>query len=328
MFSPPSTPSSRRHRLSSSASFSERSFSRASSVCSTMTLESAIGISRSHSMTEAPAPPPVPESAVTNLRNDRIVVDFSVAQEDWRSRVWPVGWSENNILVFGRGHRVHYKNLALNEDVGQLCKFREDQGRLRLVACAGKEHPNSVAVCSASGYIQLWDLATKKMVSKWTTKSATALQWNGSVLTVGGQRGSIRQFDTRVPDTTKMKEQAKKTMRHQAKITSLAWNIDGKYLASGDEGGQVHIWDPRQQTAPLEVGEMIQRRKKIQHVGVITVSCLFQGIFSVTDVLVGLGVVSVAAQDTGDRRLHDGRVGDDPHLERQQHAVVDPPRPT
>lgn len=283
-----------------------------------MTLESAIGISRSHSATEAPTPPLVPESAVTNLRKDKFIVDFSVAQEDWPARVWPVGWSENNILVFGRGHRVHYKNLALNEDIGQLCKFREDQGRLRIVACAGKEYPNTVAACSASGYIQLWDLATKKMVSKWTTKSATAIQWNGPVLTVGGQRGSIRQYDTRVPDTTKMKEQAKKTMRHQVKITSLAWNIDKKYLASGDEGGQVHIWDPRQQTAPLEVGEMIQRRKKIQHTGVITVSHVSSGLLRPTlTSLVGSGVVPLAAEDTGNGRLDSGRLGDDPHLERQ-----------
>ncbi|KZT68068.1 WD40 repeat-like protein [Daedalea quercina L-15889] len=236
-----------------------------------MTMESAIGLTRSHSVVERPStPPPVPESAVTNLRSDKIVVDFSVAEEDWNARVCPVSWSETNYLVFGRGHRVHYKNLSANEAIGQLCKFREDQGNLRLVECAGKDSPNLVAVCSAQGYIQLWDLAAKKMVSKWTTKSAAAIQWNGSILTVGGERGSIRQFDTRVGDTVKMKEQAKKTMRHQSKISSLAWNIDGKFLASGDESGAVHIWDPRQQIAPLEVGEMIQRRKKIQHVGVIT----------------------------------------------------------
>ncbi|KAH9921145.1 WD40-repeat-containing domain protein [Fomitopsis serialis] len=227
-----------------------------------MTMESAIGLSRSHSVSEAPpTPPPVPESAITNMRGDKIVVDFSVAEEDWGARVCPVSWSVNNLLLFGRGSRVHYKNLSANEAIGQLCKFREDQGNLRLVECGGKDYPNLVAVCSANGHIQLWDLAAKKMVSKWTTKSTTAMQWNGPILTVGGERGSIRQFDTRVSDTTKMREQVKKTMRHQAKISSLSWNIDGKFLASGDESGQVHIWDPRQGIAPLE---------KIQHVGVIT----------------------------------------------------------
>ncbi|KAH9837716.1 WD40 repeat-like protein [Rhodofomes roseus] len=204
------------------------------------------------------------------MRTDKVIVDFSVVEEEWSKRVWPVSWSENNILLFGRGARVHYKSLSANEAIGQLCKFREDQGNLRLIECAGKDYPNLVAVSSSNGHIQLWDLAAKKMVSKWSTKSTAAIQWNGPILTVGGERGSIRQFDTRVPDTTKMKEQAKKTMRHQSKISSLAWNIDGKFLASGDESGQVHIWDPRLQNAPLEVGEMIQRRKKIQHVGVIT----------------------------------------------------------
>ena len=67
-----------------------------------------------------------------------------------------------------------------------------------------------------------------------------------------------------------MKEQTKKVTRHQTRISSLAWHDEGKVFASGDESGTVLVWDTRQK-APLDVGEMIQRRKKMQHEGKVTV---------------------------------------------------------
>jgi len=76
------------------------------------------------------------------------------------------------------------------------------------------------------------------------------MAWNGSVLTVGGQRGTIRHFDTRIKETAKMKEQSKRVTRHQAQICSLAWHGEGKFFASGDESGIVHVWDSRQ-NAPI-----------------------------------------------------------------------------
>ena len=68
-----------------------------------------------------------------------------------------------------------------------------------------------------------------------------------------------------------MKEQALKVTRHQAKIMRLQWNVDGNILASGDASGTVYCWDSRQKV-PLDIGEFVQRRKKMQHPGAITVS--------------------------------------------------------
>ena len=90
------------------------------------------------------------------------------------------------------------------------------------------------------------------------------------MLTVGGERGSLRHYDTRIKEKATMKEQTKRVTRHQAAIGTLRWNEEGKLLASGDQSGLVYVWDSRQ-NVPLDVGELVQRRRKMQHAGPITV---------------------------------------------------------
>lgn len=76
-----------------------------------------------------------------------------------------------------------------------------------------------------------------------------------------------------------MKEQVSKVTRHQASISTLAWNTGGKLLASGDESGIVYTWDSRSKV-PLDVGEFHQRRKKIQHDKAISVRSIFPVFFA------------------------------------------------
>lgn len=204
------------------------------------------------------------------MRPGRLAIDFSVANAEAKNNVWPVSWSQKNVMVFGRGNRVQYKALAGDMQTGQLCKLRETHGALQLVACAGSDRPNLVAVCTTKGHIELWDLAVKRMTASWSTHSLGAMAWNGPVLTVGGNRGTIRNFDTRIKEAAKMKDQTKRLTRHQAEICSLTWHEEGKLFASGDSSGVVLAWDSRQ-NVPLDVGEVVQRRKKMQHTGAITV---------------------------------------------------------
>ncbi|KAI0946306.1 hypothetical protein AcV7_010318 [Taiwanofungus camphoratus] len=274
IFAQPELPQRRSRMLSASSSlssFSDISSSRHSDADSA--LQEGLSLIRTTSARSLrdmrPATPPPPETSATkHLRIGKMTIDFSVADADAKSGLWPVSWSVQNLVVFSRGNRVHYKNLSASDDVGQLCKLRESHGDLRLIQCGGKEQPNAVALCTTKGLIQVWDLSVKKMTTSWSTKTITSMQWNGPVLTVGGQRGTIRHFDTRIKETSKMKEQTKKVTRHQAKICSLTWNVEGKFLASGDESGLVYVWDARQ-NAPLDVGDLIQRRRKMQHVGAV-----------------------------------------------------------
>ena len=219
-------------------------------------------------------PPSAPDTSANKyLRNGKITVDFSGVTDSMLGATWPVSWSQANILVFGRGNRVNIKNLATNEDIVGLAKVKDHHGFLRLLDCGGEDNPHTMALSTSKGLVQVWDLAAQKMTTSWWTKPATAMKWNGPVLTVGGEKGSIRHFDTRIKETAKMKEQNKKVLRHQSMISALAWHHEGKILASADNGGTVYCWDARQ-NAPLDVGDLIQRRRKMQHVGAVKVKFL------------------------------------------------------
>lgn len=229
----------------------------------------------------SPVVPVFPEpSARHHLKAGRLAIDFSVSttataegvpteENPFTGPSWPASWGASNVLYFGRGNRVHQKNMSLNEDVSQLCKLKESHGDLRLLECGGRDQPNILASATSKGYIQLWDVTARKSTMSWQAKGAVSMRWNGPVLTVGGVKGTVRHYDTRIATTSKMREQSRRAMRHQKRITSLAWNSEGKLLASGDDSGLILCWDDRMQQ-PLDVGEHNGRRKKMVHSGAIT----------------------------------------------------------
>lgn len=237
----------------------------------------------------------------------------------------PIGWSHSNALVFGRGNRVYHKTMADTEGVAQqLTKLSDSMGGLRLVQCGGTEQPNVIVLATASGHTQLWDLGAKKVVQQWKMKGPSAMVFNAAMLTIGDDKGTLRHYDTRATDPAKMRDQAKKVTRHQGRITALAWARDRQMYASGDQNGLIHVWDIRSPRLPLEVGEMVQRRRKMQHVGAITVRVL-PLVWSVgllnDELRVGTRLVSVVWQVprlggfcTG-RNRHYPRLG---HLERRR----------
>ncbi|GAW06757.1 WD40 repeat-like protein [Lentinula edodes] len=236
-------------------------------------------------------------SSKYNLRDTKISIDFSVpppppnpvttttetAAESSLPASLPLTCSSKSVVYFTRGNRVHFKNMQTNEDIGQLFKLADKDGNLHLLQCGGPQNSDSLAIATTKGIIQLWDVRSKKMTVSWSTKGVGAMQFNGSVLTVGGLKGTLRFYDTRIAMSTtatsntatakatlKMKSDPRKLNRHQSRITALAWNEPGKLLASGDESGAVYCWDNREKV-PLDVGEFVQRRKKIQHSAPVTV---------------------------------------------------------
>lgn len=211
-------------------------------------------------------------SAKHHLKPGRTAIDFAAAPD---SAACPMAWSVANSIFFGRGNRIYYKNVGGSEEAAQLCKVRDNHGDLTLLDCGGKDQPHVLASATSKGYIQIWDVTTKKAAMSWQSTGVLAMRWNGPVLTIGGPKGTIRHYDTRVGNTAKMKEQTRKVTRHQAPISGLAWNGEGKLLASGDQAGVIYCWDTRQ-NVPLDVGDQVQRRRKMQHDGVITVSPPFR----------------------------------------------------
>ncbi|KAF7369802.1 Cell division cycle protein 20 [Mycena venus] len=211
-------------------------------------------------------------SAKYCLRDSRLAIDFSLPSTSDKSM--PLCYSsQNQNLYFSRGNRVFHRNMVAADNVSQLCKLQDKHGDLILLEAGAS---NLLALATSKGIVQVWDTNSRKMACSWTTKGVASLAWNGHILSVGGTKGTIRHYDTRIQPTDKMKEQASKVTRHQASIATLAWNTDGKLLASGDESGIVYTWDARSKV-PLDVGEFHQRRKKIQHTKAISSKLLATG---------------------------------------------------
>jgi len=215
------------------------------------------------------------ESARYNMESQpRSIIDFSLPtsaasvdnDEGGIELFCPLSWSSQNILAFPRGNRVYLKNVASTvEDVGYTFKPSKKHGILRMLDFC-RDTPNLLALGTSNDNIELWDIEAKKMTRSWTATGITCLEWNeGRVLAVGDKKGSIQYYDTRIDDRKEMKMKKGKVTRHEAPITTISWNRkDPKYLASGDKDGVVYYWDSRQD-APLKMGEMVQRRRKMQH---------------------------------------------------------------
>ena len=170
--------------------------------------------------------PFAPESALHNIRA-KVDIDYNVSTEGAGAGFSPASWSEYNVVFFPRQTRVYYKNMLSNsEEVAQLCKIKESCGTVSLIDSGGLDQPSTVALATSKGHIQIYDLVEKKMITTWHTAGVTAMKWNGKVLTVGGPRGAIRHYDTRVPND-KVKESAKRVTRHQSKISSMSWHFEG-----------------------------------------------------------------------------------------------------
>lgn len=225
------------------------------------------------------------ESARYNMASQpRSFIDFSLATiatsadgdaNDFQLRC-PLSWSSQNILAFPRGNRIYLKNITSTgvEDVGYTFKPSKKHGILRMLDFC-RDVPNLLALGTSTDNIELWDIETKKMTRSWTAVGITCLEWNeGRVLAVGDKKGSIQYYDTRIDDRKEMKMKKGKVTRHEAPITTISWNRkDPSYLASGDKDGVIYYWDSRQD-APLKMGEMVQRRRKMQHDHAVSVSIL------------------------------------------------------
>jgi cell division cycle protein 20 (cofactor of APC complex) len=188
--------------------------------------------------------------------------------------------------------------------VSQVCKLQAQHGALTLLAAGGggsstvdphhhhqqqQQHthqPTRLALATSTGAVQVWDVEARRVVCSWGTKGVGAMVWgaDGAVLSIGGPKGAIRHYDTRAPQGKVHTEQAQaapgkaggaksqhQLTRHQTGVAALAWSADGRLLASGDAAGVVYTWDARAGRAPLDVGEFLQRRKKMQHAQPISV---------------------------------------------------------
>lgn len=240
-------------------------------------LTRSASVSSLHALSGLSVTPTYPEkSAKHHLRKvDLTLACNSPPLPPGEKKKFFLACSRSDKLIFTRDRSILIKPFATHtvNDVTELFSFPENRSGFRAIACGGiDQSADVVAVATMKGGTQVLDLTTGKSILHWLSlKNVTAMAWNGCVLTVGSERGTIAHYDTRVKGPEKMKEQAVKAFRHQAAITSIAWNDTGRFMASGDESGCVLVWENGLQR-PLEIGEETQRRKRIQHDSRVVVS--------------------------------------------------------
>ncbi|KAL1743088.1 WD40-repeat-containing domain protein [Schizophyllum fasciatum] len=214
-------------------------------------------------------PPLVSEiSARKFLQPTGVTFDYTPPSGHVDGSPIPLACTAADIVLFPRKNRIYGKNLTNSDAPLQLFKIPEKFGRLTMLSTATADHPHLFAASTTKNQIYIYNVNKPNEALTWFNAGAEvgAMAWNHNVLTVGDGKGRIRHYDTRIMPATRMKEQARKLMRHQSKVTALGYHRLGNKLASGDEAGNVFVWDIRaQQQTPMDVGEFVQRRKKIQH---------------------------------------------------------------
>lgn len=164
------------------------------------------------------------------------VLDAPELQDDFYLNL--VDWSSQNVLSVGLGSCV-YLWSACTSQVTRLCDLSSDGNTVTSVAW--NERGNLVAVGSHSGYIQVWDVAVNKEVSKLEGHNARvgALAWNGEVLSSGSRDRLILQRDVRTPSVVG----ERRLGAHRQEVCGLKWSPDNQYLASGGNDNRLYVWN-------------------------------------------------------------------------------------
>ncbi|XP_076247839.1 fizzy and cell division cycle 20 related [Calliopsis andreniformis] len=164
------------------------------------------------------------------------VLDAPELQDDFYLNL--VDWSSQNVLSVGLGSCV-YLWSACTSQVTRLCDLSSDGNSVTSVAW--NERGNLVAVGTHLGYIQVWDVAVSKQVSKLQGHSARvgALAWNGEVLSSGSRDRLILQRDVRTPCVAN----ERRLGAHRQEVCGLKWSPDNQYLASGGNDNRLYVWN-------------------------------------------------------------------------------------
>ncbi|EGO03029.1 hypothetical protein SERLA73DRAFT_70493 [Serpula lacrymans var. lacrymans S7.3] len=144
----------------------------------------------------------------------------------------PMAWSSTNCIAVACKCDVYYQNLNTRAIV-RLCGGTADDGLLHSIDWAGPNRPNTLALGTVKGTIQLWDSEERKQIVAWprSGKGMGGMNWYEDLLAVGRQDGCISLFDAR------SEGEVLKLEGHKGKVHGIKWHANGKYMATGDNSG-------------------------------------------------------------------------------------------
>ncbi|TFK29124.1 cell division control protein [Coprinopsis marcescibilis] len=193
----------------------------------------------------------------------------------------PIDWSQRNQIAVACGKDIYYQDL----DTKKVSYFFRagSSGSAKEAKCVSEAnyitwgdaaHDSYLACANDLGVLEVWDSEAPKApvarVGAKTEKEPVLLLdtidsicWNKHQLTWSNNT-DVYAMDIRCKEEAKLFPDALSSgSRHRSNVVSMAWNPDGKYLATGDLDGVVHIWDSRAQKMLTEKG----RHGKMRHRG-------------------------------------------------------------
>lgn len=177
----------------------------------------------------------------------------------------PISWGKRNVIAIASGKSVYYQNLDTTT-VSRL-SFTDSYGFLAVIRWGDDAHENYMATGMSTGNVEVWDAGTQDgygtPLHSWITPADSlgvkSVAWNQDSLAVGMDAGDVSIIDVRCQHTQR------KLDKHRGRVLSVEWNLNGTYLASGDSGGTVYIWDLKNSTSPL--AKLRHRGKtKVRHI--------------------------------------------------------------
>jgi cell division cycle protein 20 (cofactor of APC complex) len=161
-------------------------------------------------------------------------------------------WSSLNHMAVALSAGVYIWNAA----DGSIVQLSQREGEEDYVSSVAWVHQGNVlAVGDSTGTVQLWDVATSKLVRSMAghTDRVGCLDWNQHILATGGREGVILLHDVRVAE-----HKVGRLAGHSQEVCGLGgfwlacwlitsflpvWSKDGRTLASGGNDNCVQLWD-------------------------------------------------------------------------------------
>lgn len=173
-------------------------------------------------------------------------------------------WSRKNCIGVAFKSDVYFQNLETRAIV-HLCRVSVDDGPVYSIDWRDEPQSHILGLGTTCGNVRVWDASSQKQIADWPEDTAPVggMHWNESVLAVGRKDGCVSLFDLRTPKELRL------VRGHKRHIHGVKWSPDGRYLATGDHSGTVHIWD-RRATSYVTSGD---KKLLAKHGGPVKVRC-------------------------------------------------------
>ena len=150
-----------------------------------------------------------------------------------------VAWGANNCVAVALGGTVYVWDAATGS-ISELLTLEEPDYVCSVAWLPGESGAGHLAVGTANGSTELWDVAAKRALRKMDghTARVSALAWNRHTLSSASRDATIVHHDVRVRDHA-----IGSCKFHTQEVCGLAWSPDGTTLASGANDNVVCLWN-------------------------------------------------------------------------------------